>query len=426
MRTSLIFMTFLVFWATGFQPPSGAWRSSPGALSAQEAQAQESYTLGDLLRAGRERNPNLLSLRAERDALVAGRRDAGRFQNPELEFEAGEGDLFESSETKSVREFIVRQTIENPLARHYRLESLQYGVEAAGEEVRFGTLGVDHEIRLHFYRILYLEELLLLARLNEEALGEILGLIETRAQVGEVRELEAIRLRVEQMRAQNEARAAELELAQFRQHLNMFLGNVLPEGYVLEGELTADLMVPELDRLEEELLPQHPLLQQATRRRKAAGQQVKASQFAWIPDPVVSATSAQELDGDIFKLGIGFQIPLWNQSRAAVERDRQTLRQLEHREDGIRLELQAKLMIHHSHLLLHRQTLQLFQEGLLGEADASIEIAETSYREGEISFIEYLDARRTYQSIHIEYQQALYDWNRELAELDRAAGGGIL
>ena len=426
MRTSLFFMTLLVFSATGFQPPSGAWRSSPGALSAQEAHAQESYTLEDLLRFGRERNPNLLSLRAERDALVAGRRDAGRFQNPELEYEAGKGDLFESSETKSVREFTLRQTIENPLARHYRLGSLHYGVEAAEEEVRFGTLGVDHEVRLHFYRILYLEELLRLARLNEEALGEITGLIETRAKVGEVRELEAIRLRVEHMRAQNEARAAELELAQFRQHLNMFLSNVLPEGYVLEGDLTADLVVPELDQLEEELLPQHPLLQQADRRRRAAGQRVKGSQFGWIPDPVVSATSAQELDGGIFKLGIGFQIPLWNQSRAAVERDRQTLKQLEHREDGIRLELQAELMIHRSHLLIHRQTLQLFQEGLLGEADASIEIAETSYREGEISFIEYLDARRTYQSIHIEYQQALYDWNRELAELDRAAGGGIL
>ncbi len=51
-------------------------------------------------------------------------------------------------------------------------------------------------------------------------------------------------------------------------------------------------------------------------------------------------------------------------------------------------------------------------------------IAETSYRQGEVSFVEYLDARRTYQSIQIEYQQALFDWNRQRAALDRAAGGG--
>ena len=425
MRMTLLFMAFMVSAAPGFQPPSMA-EEAPRAHTAQEVQTQGSYTLENLLRIGRERNPNLLSIRAGRDALIAGRRDAGRFENPELEYETGEGDAFESSETRSLRGFAVRQTIENPLARHYRLESLQNEVYAAEEEVRFGTLGVDYEIRLHFYRILYLRELVGLARLNEEALDEIRELIETRARAGEVRDLEAIRLRVEHMRAQNEVQAVELELAQFRQHLNMYLGNVLPADYALTGGLTADLIAPAFDQLEREILPQHPLLQQASRHREAANQQMRASQVAWFPDPVVSATSAKEMDGDIFKVGIGFEIPLWNQSRAATERDRQTLRQLEHREEGVRLELQADLMIHHNQLLLHRQTLQLFQEGLMEEADTSMEIAETSYREGEISFVEYLDARRTYQSIQIEFQQALYDWNRELAELDRAVGGGIL
>jgi outer membrane protein TolC len=54
-----------------------------------------------------------------------------------------------------------------------------------------------------------------------------------------------------------------------------------------------------------------------------------------------------------------------------------------------------------------------------------MEIAEASYRQGEISFMEYLDARRTYHSIQIQRQQALFDWNVEWATLERAAGGGI-
>ena len=426
MRTSLLLFAFPGILAPGLQPPAGAQDAPPRTVSAQEAYAQESYTLEDLLRIGRERNPNLLSLRASRDALAADRRDSGRFQNPELEYESGEIDLFESAGTRSVREFSVRQTFENPLARHYRLGALQFGVDAAEEEVRVGTLGVDYEIRLHFYRILYLRELVSLARLNEETLREVSELIEARARAGEVRDLEAIRLRVEHMRARNEVQAAELELDQFRQHLDMFLGNVLPDAFVLEGELSADLIVPGLAKLNEEALPRHPLLQQAASRREAAGRQVKASQIGWFPDPVVSATSGTEVDGDILKFGVGFQIPLWNQSRAAVERDQQTLTQYEYYEAGLRLELQAGLMIHHNHLLLHQQTLQLFQEGLLQEADASMEIAETSYREGEVSFVEYLDALKTYQSIQIEFRQALYDWNRELTELERAAGGGIL
>jgi cobalt-zinc-cadmium efflux system outer membrane protein len=388
--------------------------------------AQESYSLDQLLVMGRERNHGLLAMQAERDAMEADRRDAGRFQNPELEFATGEGDLFDEPESKSVREFSISQNIGNPLVRHYTMGARRDAVEAATEGVRYGSLEVDYEVRYHFFRILYLQELLDLARLDEEALEEVTGLIETRARVGEVRELEAIRLRVEHMRAQNRVNAAELELTQFRRHLNVFLGNSLPEGFRLSGELDADLQIPDLVRLRDELLPEHPLLLQATEFTEGAGRALKASQFRWIPDPVVSATKAKELDGDILTFGIGFEIPLWNQSRAAAEREKQTLRQMEQQEAGLRMELEAELMTHHNDLLLHRQTLQLFQEGLLREADASMDIAETSYREGEISLVEYLETRRTFQSIQIEFQQALFDWNQGLAELNRAVGGGIL
>jgi cobalt-zinc-cadmium efflux system outer membrane protein len=390
------------------------------------AHAQDPYTLQELLQIGREVNPTVLSLRAGRAALEANRKDAGRLPNPELEYEAGEADLFDSSETRSVSGLSVRQPLQNPLARHHRLKAMDRGVDAAGEKVRHGEMEVDYEVRSHFFRILYLQEQLNLARLNEEALEAIRGLIETRAAVGEVRELETIRLRVEHMRAQNQTQAVEMELEQYRRHLNTFLGNSLPQNFQLVGELTADLVVPNLARLQSELLPHHPALQEAARLREAADHRRRAAGNGWFPDPVLSASSGRELDGDVLKFGVGIQIPLWNQSRAAVERERQTVVQLERQEEALRLGLDAELMIHHNHLQLHRRTLLLFQEGLLAEAEASMEIAEVSYREGEISFVEYLDARRSFQSIQLEYQEALYDWNREMAELDRAVGGGIL
>jgi cobalt-zinc-cadmium efflux system outer membrane protein len=375
---------------------------------------------------GQERNPTLLSLRAEEAAMEAHRRDRGRLENPELAYEAGEGELFDSDGTWEMRELTIRQAIENPFSRSHRLGALRASVAAAGEGVRAGVLDVDYEIRLHFYRILFLQERVRLARLNEEALGEIRGLIETRAAVGEVRELEAIRLRVEHLRAENQVQAAELELDQFRRHLNTFLGEALPDDYGLEGELTADLVVPDLAVLREEALPGHPALGKAGFERESAARELQASRVAWLPNPMVAATSGKELDGDILKFGVGIQIPLWNQARAATQHSREALNRMTYREEALRLELQTELITHHNHLRMHRRTLLLFREALLEEAETSMQIAETSYRAGEISFVEYLDALRTYQSIQIEYQLALYDWNRELAALDRAAGGGVL
>jgi outer membrane protein TolC len=123
---------------------------------------------------------------------------------------------------------------------------------------------------MHYYRILFLHEMVGLARLNEEALSEIKTLIEARAEVGEVRELEAIRLRVEHMRARNELEAMELELDQFRRHLNTFLGNVLPAGFEIEGSLEVGHPDPDLDELISTVLPFHPDLVKAGMQREAA------------------------------------------------------------------------------------------------------------------------------------------------------------
>ncbi len=406
--------------------PRFAWLLAPVLLLAVHpggGSAQEAYTLEELLRIGRESNPGVQALRAEAAALAADRRDAGRLPNPELGYEAGSGDTFDGSVSRSVEGFSLRQPLENPLGRHYRLGAMSARTGAAEEEIRSGVLEVEYEVRLHYFRILYLQEMVGLARLNEEALRGTRELMETRARVGEVKELEAIRLRVEHLRARNEAEAAVMELDQYRRHLNTFLGNVLPEDFLLSGELRADVPEPGLEALVRGALPSHPELLGAAREREAAELRRKASQVGWLPDPVISGSSEKGLDGEVRRLGVGIRLPLWNQSRAAAEADRQRMVAAQRREEGLRLELEAQLMIHLNHLRLNRQTLQLFQEGLLEEAEASMQIAETSYREGEISLLEYLDARRTYHSIQIEYFQALHEWNVEWAALDRAAGG---
>jgi len=210
--------------------------------------AQESFALEDLLRIGRERNPTVQALRAEHSAMEAQRKASGRWANPELEYEWGSGDPRDGGATRNLSGFTARQVLENPFIRHYRLGGIEAEVDAAAEDVRSGVLDVELEIRMHVYRILFLQEMLELARLNEEALGEIRTLIETRARVGEVRELEAIRLRVEHLKARNERQAAAMELDQYRRHLNTFLGNALPEDFTLTGSLKAGGPEPDLDR----------------------------------------------------------------------------------------------------------------------------------------------------------------------------------
>jgi len=62
-----------------------------------------------------------------------------------------------------------------------------------------------------------------------------------------------------------------------------------------------------------------------------------------------------------------------------------------------------------------------FGTGLLAEAKAILDGKTYSYRRGETSLLEVLDARRTYNEVRQNYHRTLYDRAAALVELERAA-----
>ncbi len=84
----------------------------------------------------------------------------------------------------------------------------------------------------------------------------------------------------------------------------------------------------------------------------------------------------------------------------------------------LRTEIRSKLYT----LRLTEQTLKLFHEGLLKQAEESLKISSVSYKQGEISLIEFLDCQRTYFSILKDYQDSLYSWKTDKASLEKAIG----
>ncbi len=87
-----------------------------------------------------------------------------------------------------------------------------------------------------------------------------------------------------------------------------------------------------------------------------------------------------------------------------------------------RLDLSTEIAVRSGNLELSTERIGIFREGLLNQAEVSLQLSETSYRQGEISLLEYLDAQRTYYSILNDYQDSLYNWNLDRAALAKAVG----
>jgi len=386
---------------------------------------KKDFTLEEIISLGLKNNPLLLAKMEEVKAKRAAFQASKLLFNPEIKYHRGKGEPYHSEEKVNTEVFSVTQPLENPLKRKYRIQVFERDWQAAESSLDFSRLEVTWEIKTLFFKILLFKDNEELALKNLNSLKEIHQLILKRAQLGEVRELEAIKLYVETLRAHNELNKVRTEFKLAKEELNKFLGNSLPPDFFVVGKLNFKVLLLEEKSLIEKALLSHPLVRKKGKELEAAQSNISYIRWQRIPDLKLSGFSHKEIDGQNKGVGISMDIPLWNfKSREIAQANSLALKQKEELK-ALRMELKTDIKAKLNQLRLSEQTLELFQSGLLKEAEESLKIAEVSYKQGEISLIDYLDSQRTYYSILKDYQDSLSDWNINKASLEKSIGKEI-
>jgi len=387
------------------------------------ASAQQSYSVDELVALGLESNPRLRAQISQVEADRSAWQAARRLFNPSLDFEFGTAEPDDGSPEVAISGISVSQLLENPFKRQHRIRMAESEWKGADQTRLAITLEITFEIREHAWLILLLDAREDLARMNLTSLEEAYDLIATQVRLGETRELEAIRLDVEVRRARYSLNSIVTEKRFASRHLNALLGNGLPEEFEVAGELTWERMTDET-RVDE-ALRLHPLIGRSESELAFARNQLGLARSLVIPDPAISGFTGQELDGRISGVGISFEFPLWNQNAKEVTRARSIADMMSWELERTRLDLSTEIAVRQGHLTLSTEQLEIFEEGLLNQAEVSLQLSEASYRQGEISLLEFLDAQRTYYSILNDYQDSLYNWNLDRAALAKAVGEEI-
>jgi outer membrane protein TolC len=122
-------------------------------------------------------------------------------------------------------------------------------------------------------------------------------------------------------------------------------------------------------------------------------------------------------------VGMNLNMPLYKEKRwAAVREARARVVQeqaaLESRINEITFEVEQA----HQRLAESRQSLLVYQERLLPTAKQSIDSARASYDAGSLDFLRLVNSQRESLSIQEDYFQAMAEYHKRLAELDRAVG----
>lgn len=122
--------------------------------------------------------------------------------------------------------------------------------------------------------------------------------------------------------------------------------------------------------------------------------------------------------------GIGVSIPLkfsnnrWGELKTAYYTTLQSEAQYEQTE----LQVQTEVTQAYFNYQAAQKQVAQFSTGLLNEAKAILDGKVYSYKRGETTLLEVLNAQRTYNEVQQNYYQTLFNYASALAELERAAG----
>ena len=440
LTASLAFMGMLagILCVTGqgaqlLQPPPG------GAANRQEARG---LTVDDCLRLALQQNYDVLLSRqvvVQADADVARARSAARpFLGTEttysrldraLSFPLGPeeftfmyADLWKSG-------VVFRQ----PLYTGGRLSAVyhasQYSRNARAEQAR----SVEHEIAFQVTRAYRAAQVT--AEFQRVA-AEAIGLLEAHehdaailVREGANPEIDLLRTRTELANARKDLNAADNAVDMALSGLKNLVGMSLEEPVILTEPFDHPPHAPEdLAALTQRALSQRGELSALRSGIEAARQVVKAAKAEYLP--TVGAGGRYEyMKGDIrdltgglhWTLGVSVEMPLWNwgETRAKVKKAEseaeQAAIQLRKTEDAIRLEVrQAALDLEKAQKDIDAVTAALMT------AEESFRLARASYRAGEGTNTEVLDARMALSRVRANHAQALFDYDVALAALRRA------
>jgi len=380
---------------------------------------EPTLTLPDLLARIDAADPAVLASRA---AIAQAQRElaaARAFPRSEVEMRVGRANNEAGSRTET--ELSVRQPLDLFNRRGARREAAEAQIaieQASGAATRLLVRGL---VRAAYLDVLATDRALTAAREDNDAARQIEQLVNRRAELGETREVDRLRIQIERQRAED--RLEQLEIARTAAERTLRLlaaGAPLPERLVLAD--VPPVTPPSYEILLAQVVEGQPRIQVAAahvRQREALLALARANR---LPDPSLGAYRNSEIDKRAGGVVLGFSFPLsgWNRGEIAAAQAALDRARAEREATQREIAIDFTAAFHDREALAHR--VARLQSELLPRARRALDIADFAYRQGETSQLDYLDARRTYVALQQELLDAIRQFATAESRLEQLTG----
>lgn len=385
------------------------------------------YSLDSIVALAIERSPVLAGaegfVRQSHGQQIA----AGAYPNPSLSGTAGRGAIRDPSTGARITERTV--TLEQPLEwtgkRQARQEAANAGVAGASAALDETRLTLIADVKVAFYSLLFAQRDAELAAQNVTSVEEVLRTVKARVAAGEATSFDTMKAGVEVQKAQKEVARAQNALLVAKSRLNTLTAGALGKQFSIQGDFQSPKQELDLDRLTAQAFEQHPTVRRLAKLAEQAEHTVRFERESRVPNISVQGQYHREAGDESMTAGLSVPLPLWYRRQGEIE----TALGTKHRAEAERLraqnELEQAITQYAQEVRTAQDQLHVFETGLLKQAEQTLTVARTSFRQGAASLLDVLDAQRVYRQTLLEYAQVRADLSIAFVRLERSLGAPL-
>lgn len=313
--------------------------------------------------------------------------------------------------------------------RERRVEVAEAAKSVAELQFLNSVRGLALDVQNAFVDALAAKASLALAQENLRALNDIVSVNATRVRAGDLAQVELVRSRLAALQFQNAVKQAELRLRAAKNRLQFLIGRQGTQtDFDIDGELRRESLFGGIEPLREQALRLRPDLLAMMRDQQRSGADLKLQVAGAKADYTIgSEYRRQQLPAYSNSMGffVSVPLPVFNKNQGEIERARREGQQLAMRVAAIKAVIGTELEGAWQQYQTSRSLLESIEKEMIEQARDVRATTEYSYRRGEASLVEFLDAQRAFNDTMQSYNDARADYARSLFLLDSISGKAV-
>ncbi|HSR32905.1 MAG TPA: TolC family protein [Anaerolineae bacterium] len=207
--------------------------------------------------------------------------------------------------------------------------------------------------------------------------------------------------------------------------MDTLTGGSLGTSYTIEGDFSAIPNELHIEGLMARMMDRHPAIQRRLKSVEQSDWKVEFEKQSRMPTVTVNGGVWRELGREAFQGGLSVPLPLWYRRQGEIASSLGVKRREEAELQRVRNELARAVHQHYQDARTTAELIEVFDKGLLKQAQEALRLAQFSFQQGASSLLEVLDAQRVQRQIQLDYAEARHDLSVSLARLEQAVGGSL-